>query len=221
MDTSGDTREGADMSDQPRVGPDVPAADTATAVGTAPAGTPAPVPERKTVAQKAVASVFPLVAVLLVIVFFNKASGGGYGKTYAFPLVMMGLTAVFAVVALISVWWPRRNRPSATTAAATIAASGASIDEDDDRTPEQVKEDSRIGMRQALLILVCFLGLVILLQYVGILVASAVFMIVVMPLLGYRKPIYVVAIAAGVTVAVWLIFEQFLMISLPAGPWGF
>jgi hypothetical protein len=221
MDTSADTRKGADMSDQPPVGPDVPTAGTSGGTVTAlpTAGAPARAPQ--TVHQKLVASVFPVVAAVLVIIFFNRAAGGGYGKTYAFPLVMMGLTALFVLLALVSVWRPRRNRVAATTSAATIAASGASIDEDDNRTPEQVKADSRIGMRQALLILLCFLGLVILLQYIGILIASAVFMIVVMPLLGYRKPIWVVAIAAGVTVAVWLIFEQFLMISLPAGPWGF
>lgn len=177
----------------------------------------------KTVGQRIVTSVFPLMAAALVVVYYLKASSGGFGKTYAFPLVMMAFSAVFVVWTLVSVWWPKsaRARAKASVKAATSITAVASADDEDDRTAEQVRTDSRIGLRRALLVLVCFLVLVILCQYIGILVASALFMGAVMPLLGYRRPLIVAAVALGVTVAVWLIFEQFLMISLPAGPWGF
>lgn len=194
-----------------------PTSDTPT-----PTATTATAPD-KTVGQRIVTSVFPLMAAALVVVYYLKASSGGFGKTYAFPLVMMAFSAVFVVWTLVSVWWPKsaRVRAKARLKAATSITAVTSTDDEDDRTPEQVRTDSRIGLRRALLVLVCFLVLVILCQYIGILVASALFMGAVMPLLGYRRPLIVAAVAVGVTVAVWLIFEQFLMISLPAGPWGF
>lgn len=177
----------------------------------------------KTVGQRIVTSVFPLLVAVLVVVYYLKASSGGFGKTYAFPLVMMAFSAVFVVWTLVSVWWPKgaRARAKARLRATASITAVASTDDEDDRTADQVRTDSRVGLRRALLVLVCFLVLVILCQYIGILVASALFMGAVMPLLGYRRPLITAAVAVGVTVAVWLIFEQFLMISLPAGPWGF
>jgi hypothetical protein len=194
-----------------------PPARSAAAPATGPGSGP------RTLRQRAVESVFPLVAVALVIAFFVKAQDDGFGTTYAFPLVMIALTSLFALITLVRIWWPRSARTSGAEAGPDtgLGEEEAPDAQDVDADIAAEKAARRLGARQGVLVLVSFLVLVVLVPWIGILVASGLFMLVVMPVLGYRKPLPCLAIAAGTVVVIWLVFEQFLAVPLPTGPWGF
>jgi putative tricarboxylic transport membrane protein len=61
-------------------------------------------------------------------------------------------------------------------------------------------------------------GLVVAMQWVGLYVASAVYMAVYMRWIGHHRWITVVAVSVGITVAIFLIFETWFLVPMPKGP---
>lgn len=54
---------------------------------------------------------------------------------------------------------------------------------------------------------------------VGFVFASVAFCLVVAPMLGYRRPLALLAVGIGLPVLIWAIFTYALQISLPTSPW--
>lgn len=55
------------------------------------------------------------------------------------------------------------------------------------------------------------------LRYVGFVIASAVFIVVIMWMLGYRKPLTAVLIAVPFSLAIYFFFTKAIHVSLPSG----
>lgn len=54
---------------------------------------------------------------------------------------------------------------------------------------------------------------------VGFVLASVGFCLLVAPMLGYRRPVPLLAVGIGLPVLIWAIFTYALQISLPTSPW--
>jgi putative tricarboxylic transport membrane protein len=54
----------------------------------------------------------------------------------------------------------------------------------------------------------------------GFVLSSALFMFVVLMLLGFRRPIIVGALSIGFPLAAWFVFQFLLRIPLPTSPWS-
>lgn len=55
--------------------------------------------------------------------------------------------------------------------------------------------------------------------WIGFLLSSFLFIVAASLILGYRKLIVVVPVAAVYAIAVWFMFQEILLIILPASPW--
>ncbi len=53
----------------------------------------------------------------------------------------------------------------------------------------------------------------------GFLISSIAFALILPPLLGYRRPLPILAVAAIYPLAVWYLFDRVVRILLPASPW--
>jgi hypothetical protein len=54
----------------------------------------------------------------------------------------------------------------------------------------------------------------------GFVLASALFIFIVLMLLGFRRPIIVGALSVGFPLATWFVFQFLLHIPLPTSPWS-
>jgi hypothetical protein len=61
-------------------------------------------------------------------------------------------------------------------------------------------------------------GLVVAMQWVGLYVASALYMALYMRWIGHHRWVTVVAVSVGITVATFLIFETWFLVPMPKGP---
>ena len=59
---------------------------------------------------------------------------------------------------------------------------------------------------------------VALIQYLGIYVASAIFILAFMVVIGRENPLKGLAVSAAVPVALFLMFEKWFLVPLPKGP---
>jgi putative tricarboxylic transport membrane protein len=73
------------------------------------------------------------------------------------------------------------------------------------------------GVQRALLTLCTALGYAFFLKTVGFLPCTALFILILMLLLGSRKLLELILTPLIATTGVWFVFERLLMISLPAG----
>lgn len=55
--------------------------------------------------------------------------------------------------------------------------------------------------------------------WIGFLFSSFLFVVAAALILGYRKLIVIVPVAAGYALAVWFMFQEILLIILPSSPW--
>lgn len=55
--------------------------------------------------------------------------------------------------------------------------------------------------------------------WIGFLLSSFVYIVTVSLALGYRRLLVIVPVAATYAVAVWFVFQEVLLIILPASPW--
>jgi hypothetical protein len=74
--------------------------------------------------------------------------------------------------------------------------------------------------RPLLLGFAMFAGYVLVLPLAGFLLASVVFIFVMVNRLGGFRWLASGVIAAAITAFLWLIFVRWLLVPLPAGPWG-
>jgi putative tricarboxylic transport membrane protein len=73
------------------------------------------------------------------------------------------------------------------------------------------------GTRRGLIMLGAALVFCVLLEPLGFIPTSIVFLAFMIRVLGKRKPLPILLAPPLVTLAVWLVFEKVLMLSLPAG----
>ena len=72
--------------------------------------------------------------------------------------------------------------------------------------------DFRVAVTVALLA-----GYALLVPVVGFFTASAAFLLIHMSFLGVRKPVWLIAVTAGLLLVAWGVFEWFLNVPLPHG----
>lgn len=73
------------------------------------------------------------------------------------------------------------------------------------------------GVRRGLILLVAALAFVALLNPLGFVPTSIVFLSLMMLVMGLRKPAVVLSVPALITAGVWGVFEKLLHLSLPPG----
>jgi putative tricarboxylic transport membrane protein len=77
---------------------------------------------------------------------------------------------------------------------------------------------SRERLRPVLIVLLPAFGLVILTQFIGLYVASALYMAVYMRGVGAHRWSTVILLAIGIPVLTFVIFEQWFLVPMPKGP---
>ena len=77
---------------------------------------------------------------------------------------------------------------------------------------------SRERLRPVLIVLLPAFGLVILTQFIGLYVASALYMAVYMRGVGAHRWSTVILLAIGIPVITFVIFEQWFLVPMPKGP---
>jgi hypothetical protein len=71
---------------------------------------------------------------------------------------------------------------------------------------------------RVLAVLIPSIVYVALVQYIGIYVASAIFIVAFMVLIGRENPLKAVGIGVAVPIALFLMFERWFLVPLPKGP---
>jgi hypothetical protein len=71
---------------------------------------------------------------------------------------------------------------------------------------------------RVLAVLIPSIAYVALIQYLGIYVASAIFILAFMVVIGRENPLKGLAVSAAVPVALFLLFEKWFLVPLPKGP---
>jgi len=110
-----------------------------------------------------------------------------------FPSVLAGFLILFSGVLIIN------------------ALRGKSVG-----TVERVKLSDK-GVQRGLITLAATIVFCAVLEPVGFMLSSIVFLVFMMALMGNRKPWQLLIAPPLVTISVWLIFEKVLNLSMPAG----
>ena len=110
-----------------------------------------------------------------------------------FPTILSGLLILFSVVLLIN------------------ALRGKSVG-----TVEPVNFSEK-GVQRGLITLAATIIFCAVLDPLGFIFSSVIFLVFMMLLMGNRKPLQLVIAPALVTGSIWLIFEKILNLSMPAG----
>lgn len=76
----------------------------------------------------------------------------------------------------------------------------------------------RPGLRRVLAVLLPFAGYVLALSFIGIYVASALYIALFMWWFGQYRPIRGLAVGLAVAIALFLMFEVWFLVPLPKGP---
>lgn len=84
-------------------------------------------------------------------------------------------------------------------------------------TASIVEQFKNIEWKRICLCMLISLIYVVTLRPIGYLITSVVFMMVLMPVLGTRKPITVVGVSLGVTLGLYYVFQSLLGVPLPVG----
>jgi putative tricarboxylic transport membrane protein len=77
-----------------------------------------------------------------------------------------------------------------------------------------------IGLIRILAVLAALVAVMLLLEPLGMRLTMFAFTALLPPLLGYRRPLIVLAIALAASFGVFEVFARVLDIPLPNGPWG-
>ena len=110
-----------------------------------------------------------------------------------FPTALAGLLIVFSLALLVN------------------ALKGRSIG-----TVEPIRLSDR-GVQRGLVTLAAAFVYCVILAPLGFMLTSILFLVFMMLLLGNRKPLQLAIAPPLITVAVWLIFEKILKLSMPGG----
>jgi len=86
------------------------------------------------------------------------------------------------------------------------------------RTPSAKPFATRAQLGPVLKVLIPATGLVIIMQFVGLYVASALYIAVYMRWIGRHRWLTVLVIAVGIPVLTFLIFETWFLVPMPKGP---
>jgi len=86
------------------------------------------------------------------------------------------------------------------------------------RTAQDKPFVTREQLTTVLQVLVPALGLVVLIQFIGLYVASAIYMAFYMRWVGRHSWLTVLVMAIGIPVATFVIFERWFLVAMPKGP---
>jgi hypothetical protein len=137
---------------------------------------------------------FPLICLIFGLLFLKSVLGEKVAMDTAAPSALLWVVLPLSVLAIVL------GLRAALKREAGQAAVSASL-----------------AARPVLIVLAAVLGVVLLTQVTGLLVACCLAMLVLMPALGFRRIIPVIVISAGSTIAIWLFFVKFLAVALPMG----
>jgi putative tricarboxylic transport membrane protein len=118
-----------------------------------------------------------------------------------YPIAVAGLLAILAILLL---WQTFRSE---------ALAGSAKNDEEQDREAHE--------SRHLILGFGFFLAYVILVQFIGFVLASIVFVFCFVRLIGKFNYLLSGALALGIPVLLWTVFDYLLTVPLPKGPLGF
>ncbi|GGF88158.1 hypothetical protein GCM10007301_55080 [Azorhizobium oxalatiphilum] len=86
------------------------------------------------------------------------------------------------------------------------------------RHPDRANFVDRSQFRSVLQVLVPTIAYVVLIAFIGLYVASAIFIAFFMWWLGKYKPLLIVPVAIGVPLVLFVMFEVWFLVPLPKGP---
>lgn len=136
----------------------------------------------------------------------NEQIGIGPGTIPAFAAAAMLVLAVLLEVQILRGKADGPEKESPGEEGTTLA----------DEEPEE-----KSWLKSPLFFMAATLGYVLLVPLVGFFVTTAVFMIAGFTLLGILSWITRLAVTAGFLLFAYLLFVRVLLVTLPAGPWGF
>ena len=143
----------------------------------------------------------------------------------AAAIVLAGLLVVRELVALklYTAMGPGPGFFPLCLALALIALAAAMFFQATFQAPEPIPEaflPTRIGLARILAVLAALVAVMLLLEPLGMRLTMFAFTALLPPLLGYRRPLIVLAIALAASFGVFEVFARVLDIPLPIGPWG-
>lgn len=141
-------------------------------------------------------------------------------------LALLALSAVIISDSLrLGIGWSEGEGPRAgyfpfyialTLGAASIAILLKAVLAKDESGEESFV--SRVSIGRVLTVLIPAIGYVGAVQYVGFYVASALFLLLFMTLVGKESILRAVAVALGVPIFFFFMFEKWFLVPLPKGP---
>ena len=81
----------------------------------------------------------------------------------------------------------------------------------------EVRGWNDLGLRRGLITLGAAIAFVAVMEPLGFIPASIVFLTFMMGVMGKRKPLLIALVPTLITVAIWLVFEKLLHLSMPPG----
>jgi hypothetical protein len=84
--------------------------------------------------------------------------------------------------------------------------------------PATTASSETLNVGKIIAIAVLFFAYIVSIQLIGYFIATPLFLIVAMVMLGRRDAKTILAVTVAVNVAIWLIFRAFLYVPVPMGP---
>ena len=153
-----------------------------------------------------------LVSAILLLAFevwaYVQATGfrqvkGAYVQASTFPIIMVFGMMIFTVVLLIQ-----------SIVKLTVGMKPTDFDAEPAPTLNPLKS---WGIAAALFVIALCVVYTLLFDSLGYVLASALISIIIMWLIGKRKPMTVILVSVLVPLVMWLIFYKFLSVNIPMG----
>lgn len=139
--------------------------------------------------------ILPLGAIIAICLWLYTVAGNFPEATRAYPQMIIIATVALAVIEIIC---------------KTIKSSRA-----DSQKPVE-KKSPAVLIRVLAVAAICAIY-VFLVDVLGFFSSTAIFSFALMYYLGVKKPVTLIAVAAGLNIGVYLLFVTFLRISMPQG----
>jgi len=151
--------------------------------------------------ERVFAGLVGLLGLVWIVQARKLAYWGEFAPGPGFLPLWLGIVLIILVAAFLLQSLCRARSPRPTPAPQADAGSGA---------PKRV-----------VAIVVGLLCCLVALEWLGFVVAVAVYLAVLIGVVERRSMTETLAVSIGTSVGLWLLFKQWLKVPFPTGPWGF